>query len=294
MNWNVSKSSNEFAHYGVKGMKWGVRRTPEQLGHERKARKMNSGAVPLKYKSPALAKTANFTKNAALYTLAMLDPTGISAMAWNARVVKTYVDMGKQYASSNEKWLKKDGPIEKPSQMRKKTSKGQSMEEDSKSVNKGSRDGRTKNCLACVCALEMRQRGYDVQARRRAYGADVSKYHDWFNNVKIENSSISRQKGESRKDWVEKNYKQLTKNLEEYPSGSRGFLAFTYEGVNSGHTISWEVKDKNVTFYDSQGKNTAADKVLSFSSQDYLFGRLDNCSLKDGIGEMVVSRKEKK
>lgn len=34
---------NELCHYGVKGMKWGVRRTPEQLGHARlrKARAVN-------------------------------------------------------------------------------------------------------------------------------------------------------------------------------------------------------------------------------------------------------------
>ena len=30
--------ASELCHYGVKGMKWGVRRTPEQLGHTKKKR----------------------------------------------------------------------------------------------------------------------------------------------------------------------------------------------------------------------------------------------------------------
>lgn len=32
----VSSMNNELRHYGIKGMKWGVRRTPEQLGHKPK------------------------------------------------------------------------------------------------------------------------------------------------------------------------------------------------------------------------------------------------------------------
>lgn len=36
--------TNELYHYGVKGMRWGVRRTPEQLGHrtDRKTRTMSA------------------------------------------------------------------------------------------------------------------------------------------------------------------------------------------------------------------------------------------------------------
>lgn len=36
---------NVLSHYGVKGMKWGVRRTPEQLGRARKARKARKAAA---------------------------------------------------------------------------------------------------------------------------------------------------------------------------------------------------------------------------------------------------------
>ena len=31
--------NNELYHYGILGMKWGIRRTPSQLGHQIKARK---------------------------------------------------------------------------------------------------------------------------------------------------------------------------------------------------------------------------------------------------------------
>lgn len=39
--------NQELYHYGVKGMKWGVRRSPEQLGHKKKTidKSVNSGKI---------------------------------------------------------------------------------------------------------------------------------------------------------------------------------------------------------------------------------------------------------
>lgn len=48
-------------HYGVKGMKWGVRRTPAQLGHKKKL----SGADVKKKAAEIGAKTAEAAKRAA-------------------------------------------------------------------------------------------------------------------------------------------------------------------------------------------------------------------------------------
>ena len=48
---NAFYPSEYLCHYGVKGMKWGVRRTPEQLGHYKKTmlpKMVKSGEVSLK------------------------------------------------------------------------------------------------------------------------------------------------------------------------------------------------------------------------------------------------------
>lgn len=47
---------NELEHFGIKGMKWGVRRTPEELGH-RKAQKASKRAARAE-KVKATAKKA--------------------------------------------------------------------------------------------------------------------------------------------------------------------------------------------------------------------------------------------
>ncbi len=37
---DIKSSPKELWHYGVKGMRWGIRRTPEQLGHRREQKRL--------------------------------------------------------------------------------------------------------------------------------------------------------------------------------------------------------------------------------------------------------------
>ena len=55
---------NSLAHYGVKGMKWGVRRTPEQLGHKPAGRKKNGAVATIGRAGNAAAKKVAGVKKA--------------------------------------------------------------------------------------------------------------------------------------------------------------------------------------------------------------------------------------
>lgn len=294
-----TQSLNTLYHYGIKGMKWGVRRTPEQLGHNRKAGDIeNVGAKKLDYYSLAAEKAKAYVKefgiNAAALGLAFVAPplAGPLEIGMFARVIANAVGIDKESFNSNERYLKKDGPPEKLKDLRKKSSKT-TMEEDAVLVNQGSKTGRTKNCMCCVATLEMRQRGYDVVARRRTAGFPTSAYGEWFNNFEMKLAGTKLGPVNiNRKEKIEASYNDLTNKLEKYPEGARGYVAFTYSGSKSGHTISWEIKNGEATFFDSQSK-TPPDKTLSFSDGLYEYGRLDNLTVKPAITSVVVSRKEK-
>ena len=56
----VTEDPNELMHFGIKGMKWGVIRTPEQLGHYQKPKMPRGMKAPkqTKPRSPAYMRAS--------------------------------------------------------------------------------------------------------------------------------------------------------------------------------------------------------------------------------------------
>lgn len=278
---------DELEHYGVKGMKWGIRRyQPYTDGKKGVYLGDPVGARKLKYKSPLVSTVANSAARGVVYGLASLIPGGVTLM--NAYTLKQVA----KYNWDSRNYVKKDGEFEKLKDLKKKTSKT-TPEEDAKQVNPGSGAGKVNNCMNCTATYEMRRRGYDVQARRSGKGMSTGKYSEWFENVQYNQVTGNRKPGESRKYWVTKTYEALTREIEKLPEGARGFCAFQYENMRNGHTVSWEIKDGSVIFYDGQSGNTKTDTVFSFSNQNYTWARLDNLKIKPGITDACVSKKSR-
>lgn len=289
INYFLDHEEYELKHYGVLGMKWGIRRyQPYPPGKHGTYLGDRIGARPLKYHSRA----ANYVKRIGIQTLKQT----IALLVPGARLVTSAhtIHQLAKYNFDNGEYIKQDGSFEKKSQLAKKDKKTTALE-DTALVNpyKG-RKGGVNNCFDCTVALELRRRGYDVRARRSGHGNSTSRYTDMFLGLKQQVSSLSRESKESRKSWVMRSYQYLTKNLEANPEGSRGFVAFKYEKMNGGHTMFWEIQNGQVVFYDGQsGGTSGVDKCLSFSDQNYLWGRLDNCSITDEVGTVAVSRKKR-
>lgn len=272
------------AHHGIKGMKWGVRRTPEQLGHR-----------PLKYhriRTLDTAKVAAIT--AGRYALAYTVPG--AALLLNAQSIASMtVNAVKEYDGKD--YTKSEGAPEKLSELRKKTTVNDSIIDDLKAVNPriGQQKGTIHNCVNCTVAMEMRRRGYDVVARKKAQGVVEEYYNKWFKNFKLETPQIERLQGESNSKFAQRSYENLCKSIESCGDNSRGYVGITYEKGLGGHSMYWEVKNGVVNFYDGQSKSTQNDRIFVYADPaKYSYARLDNLKITNQITETVRSNPKMK
>lgn len=224
-------------HYGIKGMKWGVRRSPEELGKSRKGSATTGEADPT-----------------AVFVTSVIALRGTLAVknyfeSGNARVFK---EKGKRFVTGQKSvQYKLNKSLSEP------MDDAQIMSKVVKDINKDYPGFGTKqNCRRCTLAYEMRRRGYDVTATkttnaRGQHGAGLKKAantktgrFDWGENYIFPNGPANFKDKSAAPN-------ALFKALSKEPNGSRGEVSIAW-AMGGGHSIAYEIVKGKPMIIDTQ------------------------------------------
>ena len=187
-------------------------------------------------------------------------------------------------------------PVEKMDEMDKIPPPPPPLNKNLEAVNpKHDRYGTVNNCQYCVVAADMRERGYDVQARLRndgGYEKDISK---WYNNPpKFTHLTVPPlTKDESNDSRRERAYSMMMKHLEKQGEGARGYFGVEFMW-GGGHAMYYKVENGKVNIYNPQNTNDDVTNMLAMAHPNgFSYLRLDNLTPReDGVGDAVISRKK--
>ena len=187
-------------------------------------------------------------------------------------------------------------PVEKMDEMDKIPPPPPPLNKNLEAVNpKHDRYGTVNNCQYCVVAADMRERGYDVQARLRndgGYEKDISK---WYNNPpKFTHLNVPPlTKDESNDSRRERAYSMMMKHLEKQGEGARGYFGVEFMW-GGGHAMYYKVENGKVNIYNPQNTNDDITNTLAMAHPNgFSYLRLDNLTPReDGVGDAVISRKK--
>ena len=187
-------------------------------------------------------------------------------------------------------------PVEKMDEMAKIPPPPPPLNKNLEAVNpKHDRYGTVNNCQYCVVAADMRERGYDVQARLRndgGYEKDISK---WYNNPpKFTHLTVPPlTKDESNDSRRERAYSMMMKRLEKQGEGARGYFGVEFMW-GGGHAMYYKVENGKVNIYNPQNTNDDITNTLAMAHPNgFSYLRLDNLTPRnDSVGDAVISRKK--
>lgn len=236
-------------HYGIKGQKWGVRNGPpyplnSSSRSEKAGRIVDKGKEFVEAHSRAsissvggaeevLAIAAPFVSYVATFTVANLIARAINIQSQRNELRD--MNAKKQIKSFRE------AP---------KLSKKKSPAENMKEVNPDfPLSGTTMNCTFCTIAMALRERGYNVKAKKALNGKVSDDLFKMTYNSKEEKIRLK---------WGDSS-EQILRHLESIGDGAYGNLVVDWL-MGGSHSVFWKNENGKVHIYDGQsGKEYTSD-----------------------------------
>ena len=240
--------NDELYHYGVKGMKWGVRKEYEPHPREKSS----------KVEEPSSEKKKKgLTDKQKKYLKIGVAVVGAALVAYGGyKIYSSYNDIGKKFdPETGFRLLDKELTDE---QILNRINPGR-IRFFSSFKNKEIISGSSTNCMLCTTDYELLKRGYDVRAGFDNSGRGFMPnelfpklFKDYKGTTKIYQSIDAIDL--DRNDQIHDIYENVIDNLKSQGSGSRGNIMVWWNRAlgSGGHSMIWENVNGNIEFKDGQ------------------------------------------
>lgn len=287
-----TESTDSLKHYGILGMKWGVRRYQNADGTWTEAGKERYGS-----KSSGSNSSDNEPKDKMIIPVGLAIYGAGAVAVYTSAAIAVAVEKGASKARENAAKKRIESDEIDPKTGLPKSPKNYTAEEDMKLVNPSRGSGEAdiqNNCGYCTLAYDMRRRGYDVTAKKDANGTDPFKlYKNFYKDAKPPKRIIPKEYKEMLKKYenapsymitTDRNYskyqKALINNLQsellKQGDGARGYLGVRWSGTSSSHSIAYEVRNGKVDVMDAQSGKKKPLKSYQNIIMSAMYTRLDN------------------
>lgn len=284
-------------HHGVKGQKWGVRRSLGPSGHivgskyatdSSKSKSSGSEKDGSPLLAMGLALSVGLSAPAAYQVLRSPASGRIKTQQLGQAYMSTVlgltgfgaVNVATTIASQANKVVKTSAETFTREKMdiKMKTSL-ESPESDAKKINpkvNAWSEGTLNNCANATLAYEMRRRGYDVTAKPLYGGRLRDDTYSQYKNAEI----TTKERTSVFSNFTKEAKTQMFNDLAKHPNGSRGAVQVSFTKPGAGHIFNWEKTNGVVKLIDAQDYGSKPEKIFNrdmLKSVSYF--RTDNLQL---------------